>query len=35
MNTITIEPNSKKDLQLFIRLAKWVEAKFYVNFIEK
>ena len=31
MNTITIEPNSKADYQLFIGLAKRLKAKFSVN----
>lgn len=31
MNTITIEPSSKADYQLFIGLAKRLKAKFSVN----
>ena len=31
MNTITIEPNSKADYQLFIGLVKRLKAKFSVN----
>ena len=31
MNTITIEPNSKADYQLFIGLEKRLKAKFSVN----
>lgn len=31
MNTITIEPSSKADYQLFIDLAKRLKAKFSVN----
>jgi hypothetical protein len=35
MNTITIEPNSKADYQLFIGLAKRLKAKFSINAMEE
>jgi hypothetical protein len=35
MNTITIEPSTKADYQLFIGLAKRLKAKFSVNTINE